>query len=137
MIVVFDAQCLLCDGWVRFLLRHDKRGVLRFASIQGDTGRMLLQKAGLQVDGLETLLLIDGDIGTDRDGAHVFMHTAAIFRVLHVLGWPWRLAWVFWLVPASLRDAAYRWLARNRYRWFGRSDACLMPQPGHAARFLD
>lgn len=129
MIVVFDAQCLLCDGWVRFLLRHDRRRVLRFASIQGANGRALLGRAGLQIDGLQTLLLVDGD--------RSWQHTAAILRVLHALGWPWRLAWAAWLIPAPLRDALYRWLARNRYRWFGRSDACLMPPPDHAQRFLD
>ena len=88
MIVVFDAQCLLCDGWVRFLLRHDKRRVLRFASIQGANGQALLAHAGLHVDGLQTLLLVDGD--------RSWQHTAAILRVLHALGWPWRLAWTAW-----------------------------------------
>lgn len=129
MIVVFDAQCLLCDGWVRFLLRHDRRGVLRFASIQGANGRALLARAGLQVDGLQTLLLVDGE--------RIWQQTAAILRVLHALGWPWRLAWAAWSVPAPLRDALYRVLARHRYRWFGRSETCLMPPPDHARRFLD
>ena len=59
MIVVFDAQCLLCNGWVHFLLKHDHRGVFQFASIQGETGRALLDKAGLSVAGLQTLLLVD------------------------------------------------------------------------------
>ncbi len=129
MIVVFDAQCLLCDGWVQFLLRHDRRCVLRFASIQGVNGQALLARAGLQVDGLQTLLLADGE--------RTWQHTAAILRVLHALGWPWRLAWVAWLVPAPLRDALYRLLARNRYRWFGRSETCLMPPADHARRFLE
>lgn len=129
MIVVFDAQCLLCNGWVRFLLRHDRRRVLRFASIQGVNGQALLAHAGLQVQGLQTLLLVDGN--------RSWQHTAAILRVLHALGWPWRLAWAAWLVPALLRDALYRWLARNRYRWFGRSETCLMPPTDHAQRFLD
>lgn len=129
MIVVFDAQCLLCDGWVRFLLRHDKRRVLRFASIQGECGKALLARAGLKVEGLQTLLLVDGE--------RTWQHTSAILRVLHALGWPWRLAWSAWLVPAPLRDALYRWLARHRYRWFGRSEVCLMPSADHAQRFLD
>lgn len=129
MTVVFDAQCLLCDGWVRFLLRHDRRGVLRFASIQGANGQALLARAGLQVDGLQTLLLVDGE--------RIWQQTAAILRVLHALGWPWRLAWVAWGVPAPLRDALYRVLARHRYRWFGRSETCLMPPADHAQRFLD
>lgn len=129
MIVVFDAQCLLCNGWVKFLLRHDPRGIVQFASIQGDTGKSLLAQAGLEVDGLATLLAVDGE--------RTWQHTAAILRVLHVLGWPWRLAWMAWLVPAPLRDRLYRWVARNRYRFFGRSDTCAMPPGDYAQRFLD
>lgn len=129
MIVVFDAQCLLCNGWVQFILRHDRAGRIRFASMQGATGRQLLADAGLRVDSLQTLLVIDG--------VRSWQHTAAILRVLHQLGWPWRLAWVGWLVPAPLRDALYRWVARNRYRIWGRSDVCMVPSPESAARFLD
>jgi predicted DCC family thiol-disulfide oxidoreductase YuxK len=129
MIIVFDARCLLCNGWVQFLLRHDRRAAFRFASIQGATGLALLGKAGLKVDGLQTLLLVDGE--------RTWQHTSAILRVLHGLGWPWRLAWIGWLVPAPLRDALYRWVARNRYWMFGRSDTCILPPPGFATRFLD
>jgi predicted DCC family thiol-disulfide oxidoreductase YuxK len=129
VIVVFDAQCLLCNASVQFLLRHDRKAVLRFASIQGLAGRRLLAEQGLVVDGLQTLLLVDGP--------RVWQHTAAVFRVLHALGWPWRLAWSAWLVPAFIRDPLYRWLARNRYRVAGRSTTCLLPPPDYAARFLD
>ncbi|MBD9391686.1 thiol-disulfide oxidoreductase DCC family protein [Acidovorax sp. ACV01] len=129
MIVVFDGQCLLCNGWVQFLLRHDPAQRIRFASIQSAVGQQLLARAGLKVDGLQTLLVIDGD--------RSWQHTAAILRVLHSLGWPWRLAWVGWLVPAPLRDALYRWVARNRHRIWGRSDTCMVPSPETAARFLD
>jgi predicted DCC family thiol-disulfide oxidoreductase YuxK len=129
MIIVFDAQCLLCNGWVKFLLRHDAQGVFRFASIQGTQGSRLLAEAGLKVEGLETLLLVD-DEGS-------WQHTEAILRILRGLGWPWRLALVLRIVPAAWRDAAYRMVARNRYRWFGRSDVCLMPTPEVRARFLD
>jgi predicted DCC family thiol-disulfide oxidoreductase YuxK len=129
VIVVFDAQCLLCNGWVKFLLRHDRVGRLKFASMQGRTGQSLLAREGLPMQGLETLLLVDGD--------RTWRHTAAIFRVLHALGWPWRLAWLGWLVPAPVRDPLYRLVARHRYQWFGRRDTCLLPTPDVAARFLD
>jgi len=129
MIIVFDAQCLLCSAWVQFLLKHDRRGLFRFASIQGKTGQALLAQAGLPSVGLETLLLVDGP--------RSWQHTAAILRVLHGLGWPWRFAWLGWLLPAPLRDSAYRWIARRRYRLFGHSDTCLMPSAATRQRFLD
>ncbi len=129
MIVVFDAQCLLCNGWVQFLLRHDRQGVVRFASIQGATGKGLLAEAGLKVDGLQTLLVVDG--------ARSWQNTSAILRVLDALGWPWRLALGAWLVPTPLRDMLYRWVARNRYRFFGRTETCAIPPPDYAERFLD
>lgn len=129
MIVVFDAQCLLCSRSVQFLLRHDKRGVFQFASIQGKTGTALLANAGLSVNGLQTMLLCDE--------GRVWEQSAALLRVLHGLGWPWRFAWVAWLVPGPLRDGVYRVVARNRYRLFGRTEACLIPPKNFAARFLD
>jgi len=129
MIIVFDAQCLLCSGWVRFLLKYDVRRTFRFASIQGKAGRELLARAGLRIDELQTLLLVDGELS--------WQHTAAIIRVLHELGWPWRIAWIGWLIPAPIRDALYRMVARNRYRWFGRSEVCLMPSLENASRFLE
>lgn len=129
MIVVFDAQCLLCNAWVQFLLRHDRKGLIRFASIQGSAGQALLAKHGLKLDDLETLLVLNE--------GQAWQHTAAILRVLNLLGWPWRLAWLGWLVPAPLRDAAYRWVARNRYRLFGRAQTCILPPNNYAARFLD
>ena len=129
MIIVFDAQCLLCNGWVKFLLKHDRRAVFRFAAMHSEAGKTLLAGAGLRIDRLETLLLVDGQ--------RSWQHTAAILRVLHQLGWPWRLAWLFWLVPAPLRDGMYRLIARNRYRLFGRADACLVPAKNDAHRFLD
>jgi predicted DCC family thiol-disulfide oxidoreductase YuxK len=129
MIVVFDAKCLLCSRWVQFILKYDRRGVIRFASIQGEAGQALLAEAGLRVDQLQTLLLVDGK--------RSWQHTAAILRVLHALGWPWRAAWLGWLVPAPLRDAAYRLVARNRYALFGRSETCLIPPADYSTRFLD
>lgn len=129
MIVVFDAKCLLCSGWVQFLLKHDRKGIFQFASIQGMAGQELLSKAGLQVEGLQTLLLVDGP--------NMWQHTSAIFRVLGGLGGPWKAAWLGWLVPAFLRDAMYRWIARNRYWLFGRSEVCLLPPADYKARFLD
>ena len=131
MIIVFDSDCLMCSAWVQFILRHDKQARFRFASMQGAAGRRLLLQAGLDADDLQTLLVVDGH-------GHSWQHTAAIFRVLHGLGWPWRLGWwAGWLIPSALRDPAYRLIARNRYRIFRRRNACQVLPPHQAQRFLD
>ena len=128
MIIVFDAQCLLCSGWVRFLLRHDRSETMRFASIQTKRGQQLLADVGLQVDRLDTLLVLD-DEGT-------WQHTKAILRVVRALGWPWKLATIAYVIPTPIRDFLYRGIARNRYWLFGRSETCLLPPAGTTGRFI-
>ena len=126
--IVFDSSCLLCDGWVRFLLRVDTKARYRFAAMQGQTGRSLLMAHGLDPEDPLSFLLKDGD-GVCPD-------SNAILRVLSGLGGVWRLSAMGWLLPRPLRDAAYRQVARNRYRWFGQKAQCLLPVPDQAARFL-
>lgn len=128
MIVVFDAHCLLCCGSVRFLLRHDRNQRLKFASSQSGAGRDLLAAAGIDVHDPQSFVVVH------EGRSHA--ESAAVLRIANALGWPWRLAWVLWLVPSPLRDALYRWVARHRYRWFGRRDICFLPEPADAARFI-
>ncbi|UHQ24167.1 thiol-disulfide oxidoreductase DCC family protein [Lysobacter sp. 5GHs7-4] len=128
-IIVFDGVCALCNGWVRFLLRHDRQQRYRYAAMQGERGRALLSANGLDPDDPMSFLLIEnGRAWTDTD---------AIARVLSGLGGVWRLAAVLRWLPRALRDPLYRWVARNRYRWFGRYERCLLPTPEQRARFLD
>ena len=127
--IVFDGVCALCSRWVRFLLRFDHRGRYRFAAMQGVHGRQLLAAHGLDPDDPLSFLLVE------QGRAHA--DTDAIVRVLVGLGGVCKLAALARLLPRPLRDRGYRWLARNRYRWFGRHDACYLPTPAQAARFLD
>jgi predicted DCC family thiol-disulfide oxidoreductase YuxK len=128
-VIVFDGVCALCNRWVRFLLRFDRRGRYRFAAMQGTHGRALLQQHGLDPDDPLSFLLLDrGRAWTDTD---------AILQVVGGLGGAWRIVTVLRVLPRAWRDGAYRVLARNRYRWFGRHDRCYLPAPEQAARFLD
>lgn len=128
-VIVFDGVCLLCNAWVDFLLRHDRRARYRFAAMQGATGRRLLQAHGLDADDPSSFLLVEGD--------RAWMNTVAMLRVVGGLGGAWPLIGVLRLVPSPLRDVLYRAIARNRYRLFGRTAQCRVPEPTHAARFLD
>ncbi|GAB1594475.1 thiol-disulfide oxidoreductase DCC family protein [Lysobacter claricitrinus] len=128
-VIVFDGVCVLCNGWVRFLLRHDRDARFRFAAMQSDAGRALLQRHGLDPDDPASFLLMD-DAGASTD-------TDAIARVLAALGLPWSvLATMLTSMPRALRDRAYRFVGRHRYRIFGRHAACALPPPDQAARFI-
>jgi predicted DCC family thiol-disulfide oxidoreductase YuxK len=127
-VIVFDGVCVLCSGWVRFLLRHDRRACYRFAAMQAASGRHLLAANGLDPDDPVSFLLVEN--------GRAWRDTDAIVRVVAGLAGPWQLVHALRAVPRPLRDRAYRWLARNRYRWFGRHDSCVLPPEGHADRFL-
>lgn len=127
-IVLFDGVCNLCHGAVRFLLERDPAARLRFASLQSGVGRALLAEHGIDADALDTIVLVDAD------GAH--LRSDAALRIVRVLGPPWSWLRVLAALPRPLRDAAYDFVARNRYRWFGKKDACPMPRPEWTARFL-
>lgn len=127
-VIVFDGVCVLCNGWVRFLLRHDRQQRYRFAAMQTASGRALLAGYGLNPDDPASFLLVEnGQVWSDTD---------AIVRVVGGLGGPWRLACALHVLPRGLRDRLYRFVARHRYRWFGRHGTCLLPPAGHESRFL-
>lgn len=127
-VIVFDGVCVLCNGWVRFLLKRD-RGTFRFAAMQTPAGRTLLRDHDLDPDDPASFLLID-EVGAWTD-------TDAIARVLRRLGAPWSVfARLVGWVPRRARDAGYRLLARKRYRWFGRYAQCQLPPPSASDRFI-
>ncbi|WP_260115066.1 thiol-disulfide oxidoreductase DCC family protein [Xanthomonas indica] len=128
-IVVFDGVCALCSRWVRFLLRHDRRGRYRFAAMQSPRGSALLRDHGLDpADPLSFLLLTPDAALTDSDAA---------IAVIAGLGGVWRSVAALRLLPRRWRDAGYRLLARNRHRWFGTTAQCFLPEPQQRARFLE
>jgi predicted DCC family thiol-disulfide oxidoreductase YuxK len=121
-IILFDAECVLCSANAHFILKHDHRGAYYLASMQGEAGAGLFRRHGLDPADPSTILVIEGDtVRKDSD---------AVLSIYEGLGMPWKLAGVFRLVPAFLRDPVYRLIARNRYRIFGKRDTCWVP-PAH------
>lgn len=127
-IVLFDGVCNLCNGSVQFLLKRDREARFRFAALQSDTGRSLLAEHGLDPNALSSVVLIE-------DGK-IWQESSAALRIARYLPGAWKLLRVFAAVPRPLRDAVYRWIARNRYRWFGKTETCWLPTPELKARFL-
>ncbi len=127
-IIVFDAMCVLCSANARFVLRYDRRGHFRLASMQGETGARLYRKFGIDPANPDTLIVVVGETAL-RD-------SDAVLAIWARLGWPWRALGVARVVPRLLRDPLYRLIARNRYRLFGRRDTCWIPTKAQAARVL-
>ncbi|WP_266368813.1 thiol-disulfide oxidoreductase DCC family protein [Tellurirhabdus rosea] len=128
-ILLFDGVCNLCNGAVNFIIDRDPAGHFRFAALQSEAGKALLRKHHFPDTHLDSLILVtDGRVLTRSDAA------LAVARGLSG-GWP--LLAVFRFLPRPLRDAVYDWVARNRYRWFGKEDTCRLPSPALKARFLE
>ena len=127
-IIFFDGVCGLCNRGVRFVVRRDRRGHFRFATLQGAFAEQTLRPMGIDPTKLESFVLLEnGRALTQSDAA---------LAVVRELDGPWPVLGLFRCVPRGLRDAAYRFVARHRYRWFGRFDTCPMPSPELRARLL-
>ncbi|MDX2165551.1 MAG: DCC1-like thiol-disulfide oxidoreductase family protein [Deltaproteobacteria bacterium] len=129
-VILYDGVCGLCDRTVRFVLAHDPDGTrFRFAALQSEFAAAALARHGRDAADLDTVCLLDGD--------RLSVKADAILDILTRLGGIWRMAAVARLLPRPLRNAAYDWLASRRYRWFGRSEQCIIPPLEMRQRFID
>ncbi len=129
-VVLFDGVCNLCNATVQFILDRDRAGYFRFAALQSEAGvRELAARGHAPVTGEpDSIMLLEGDRVYDRSDAAL--------RVARRLDGAWPVMAMFLVVPRFVRDVVYRFIARNRYRWFGRTDECRIPTPALRARFL-
>jgi predicted DCC family thiol-disulfide oxidoreductase YuxK len=127
LIVLFDGVCNFCNGWVQLIIRNDKKDKFRFVPLQSEPGRKLLNQL---VPGLnsESVVLIER-------GKHYFHSTAALRIFMHLQGL-WKLMVVFYIVPGFIRNAVYNFIARHRYKWFGKREKCMVPDEKEKSRFL-
>lgn len=127
-ILLFDGVCNLCSSSVQFVLKRNKTENIQFASLQSDVGKQLLQEHGLSHQYIDSLVLLEN--GT------AYVKSDAALRVTKHLAGVWRLLLAFLIIPKFIRNPIYDWIARNRYRWFGKKDVCWIPQPQWQSRFL-
>lgn len=127
-IILFDGVCVLCHSSMQWIAKRDTRGTLRFASLQSETGVRLLGEAAASPPPDSVVWL---------DGKRCLVKSDAVVRICRCLGFPWSLFAVLGILPRGVRDWAYDLIARHRYRWFGKHDACPMPPAGLRDRVLD
>ena len=126
---LFDGVCNFCNDGVLFVIDRDPNERFVFAALQSDLGRQTLRENGLSFETDAGMVLVEG--------AHTYTHSTAVLRTAKGLRWPWPLLfYLFIWIPRPLRDAAYRYFAKHRYDWFGKSDQCRIPTPALRRRFV-
>lgn len=133
-LLLYDGVCGLCDRLTRFVLKRDRRDRFRFASLQGAPGRAWVARFGKDPDDLTTFYVV---VGHDGPAPRLLARGRAGLFVLKELGGVWALSRVLSILPTRVLDWGYERVARNRYRWFGKLDACLVPSPEARSKFLE
>lgn len=123
LIIFYDGLCGLCDRSVQFVLKHDKKEQFVFATLQSD-----FAKAHIGQPETDSFVLFDH--------GRIYMESTAALLTLKKLGGMWKMLSVFLVLPSFIRDAVYHFVARNRYKWFGKFDSCKIPSPETRARFI-
>ncbi len=128
-LILFDGICNFCSYWVQFVMKRDPGKRFRFATLQSAVGQRTFNEIGLPREELKTMILVDGS-------KRYFKSTAAL-HIVKKIGGLWAILFIFIIVPAPIRDLLYNVVAKNRYRWFGKREACFVPAPDMKERFLE
>lgn len=127
-IILFDGVCNLCNGFVQFIIERDRNAIFKFAALQSDFGQAFLKSQNLNPLELKSIILIDDD--------KVYTQSTAALKIAKHLDGAWKIGYVFIIVPPFIRNSFYKIVAKNRYKWFGQKDQCMVPTPDLKARFL-
>lgn len=127
-LILFDGVCNFCNYWVNFAIRRDKQKRLRFTPLQGSTATKVLPVYKINPSALSSVMLIEK--------GKAYTQSSAAIRICKHLDGGWKILYGLMIIPKPVRDLIYNWIARNRYRWFGKKDLCMIPSPEVKERFL-
>jgi len=129
-IILFDGICNLCNGFIQFVIKRDKEDLFRYASLQSDIGQKLITERGIDTKTIDSVVLIEPGI------AYYIKSDAALQIGKNIKGYR-TVSKLLYLISRSLRNIVYDFIARNRYRWYGKKEQCMIPSPELKAKFLD
>lgn len=129
-IILFDGVCNLCDSAVQFIIKHDKKDVFRFVSLQSDLGQQIIKYLGIDSDKMSSIILY-------QPGFAYFHKSVAVFQIAKDLGGIFYLSALFSILPTSFNDYVYDYIAKNRYKWYGKKESCLIPTKELQSKFLE
>lgn len=128
-IILFDGVCNLCDATVQFIIKRDVKDVFRFVAIQSDLGQEIVRHIGVDTSKTDSIILYE-------PGQAYYYKAAAAFKIAKAMGGIFSLIHAFSMVPEWLSNSVYDWVARNRYKWYGKKNECMIPTPEMKAKFL-
>lgn len=128
-LILFDGVCKLCNAWSQFIIKYDKQHRFILCSVQSEEGKKILKHFALPTDVYETMLYVEGH--------QYYAKSDAFFRIMAILGYPWKALCLFRLIPKPICYWLYDRVALNRYRLFGKNEYCILPSPDHDKRFLN
>ena len=127
-VILFDGVCNLCNSSVLFVIKRDKKNKFLFAPLQEEFGQNIIKKFQIDTKKIDSILLYDGD--------RIFYKSTAALKIAKHLGFPYRLAILFFIIPTFIRNYVYDFIAKNRYKWFGKKEACMIPTPELKSKFV-
>ena len=128
-IILFDGLCNLCDATVQFIIKRDSKDVFRFVSLQSDLGRELLQKLPIEFQLTDSVILYESE-------KVFFYKSQAVFEIVKSIGGIYYCLLIFKLLPNAITNSVYDFIAKNRYRWWGKKESCLVPSKDLQSKFL-
>lgn len=128
-VILFDGVCNFCNSSVNFIIKRNREKDIRFAALQSEAGKRLLNEYRLPAGEMESIVFIEN--------GNAYQRSTAALRICRRLSGAWPLCYGFILVPRFIRDAVYNWIAANRYKWFGVQEQCMIPTPEIRERFLN
>lgn len=127
-IILFDGVCNLCDASVNFIIRHDANNCFKFAALQSDAGKKIMQQYKINPDLTNSIVLLSND--------KIYIKSGAVLRIAKKLNRLYPLLFTFIVIPPFFRDFVYDFIAKNRYKWFGKKEQCMLPSAEIKAKFL-
>ena len=128
-IILFDGVCNLCDAAVQFVIKHDKKDVFRFVSLQSELGQQILKHIGINPSNIDSIILY-------QPGIAYYYKSAAALEIARSLGGFFHFGTIFKIIPTGIRNQLYDYIAKNRYKWYGKKETCLVPSTENKSKFL-
>ena len=129
-IILFDGVCNLCNSSVQYVIRHDKKDIFRFTSLQSEIGQKILSHIGISRQKIDSIVLYE-------PGKAYYYKSGAALKIAQYLGGFFTYSTIFRIIPSGIRDFIYDYVAKNRYKWYGKQEACMIPSPELKSKFLD